>query len=276
MVETVAFEKWHGLGNDFVIVEHVGEPNGEDAVSQWQRRAPTWCDRHEGVGADGILVVAREGRRMWVINADGSVPEMCGNGLRCVASWLAERAGERRLAAPVQTDAGPLETEVAFVSDHEWQVRTRLGAPGFAHPETGASHLEATGLGRGHFVSMGNPHWVFLNAPGVEELRARGAELEHDTRFPARTNVEFVQPGGSGEYVVNVWERGCGLTRACGTGAAAVAAALYADGAVAPEQRVTLVLPGGRLVAERDETGSIWLTGPAVRVFAGVWSPRRS
>lgn len=268
MAATIAFEKWHGLGNDFVLVEE----EGDDARARWARWAPLCCDRHEGVGADGVLLVSSAKRSMHVINADGSVPEMCGNGLRCVAGWLAERASAAHMEASIATGAGSLATEAVAEGPGRWRVRTRIAVPHFGGLETGAERVAADGLGEGVVVSMGNPHWVFFDAPGVDVLRERGPHLEHDARFPQRTNVEFVTALGPARYRVDVWERGCGLTRACGTGAAAVAASLYASGAVSPECAVTLELPGGALVATRDAAGGIWLTGPAVNVFRGLWS----
>lgn len=260
------FEKWHGLGNDFLVVwaDHAA----------WRARAVDVCDRHVGVGADGVLL-ATDGDppAMRIVNADGSEPEMCGNGLRCVVGALAERRGEASLHAVVDTLAGRLDVDATREAAGHWQVVSSLGAARFGGEAVGAAGagttLAAQGLGEGHLVSMGNPHWVFFDAPDVGVLEQRGSALEHDRRFAARTNVEFVRTLGPLHYRVDVWERGCGLTRACGTGAAAVAAALVETGRVAAHASVRLELPGGALEVRRRRDGAMVVAGPAVRVYRG-------
>jgi diaminopimelate epimerase len=270
------FSKYEGIGNDFVVVdvsadEALAQALGPDAA----RRI---CDRHLGVGGDGLLLVGeRSGRpSMKVINADGSVPEMCGNGLRCVALYLV-RAGR---AAPgsfvIETDAGPHACEVS-VSGGAGSVEVTMRAPSF---EPGSLPLLADApLVEGRFevdgealvataVSMGNPHLV-LFGDASERRAALGPRLERDPRFPRGVNVGFARPAGA-ELVLDVWERGAGWTRACGTGACAAAAAAVETGRAARGEPLDVRLPGGLLSIRVGAPGEpVRMRGPARHVFDG-------
>jgi diaminopimelate epimerase len=267
----VRFFKYHGLGNDFVVLDR--RASGSDIDPATTRAL---CDRHFGVGADGVLTILPSSRgvgRMVVHNADGSIAEMCGNGLRCVAKYLADGDASHPQQLTVETGAGPLSCEL------EWGA---LGVEGIT-VAMGPARLESPALpSGGPFVgrpiggqvgtafSMGNPHLVLLGSPHAAAARI-GAELERHPLFPQRTNVEFVQPMDGGLDVV-VWERGVGLTLACGTGAcAAVVASALAE--LSPfDAWVPVRLPGGRLTIKvAADRSQVWLRGPAQRVFEGLW-----
>jgi len=264
--------KYEGLGNDFVVLDR--RDAGED-VSPSASRAI--CDRRRGAGGDGVLVLlpsSRAAARMVVHNADGSVAEMCGNGLRCVAKHLLDREPSRD-ALEVETGAGVLPARARRAGGEVVEVEIELGP---ARLE--AAHLPRT-TGGGPFVaapvpgvdwpgtavSMGNPHLVLLGAP-PEVVREHGPRLEHLPGFPERTNVEAVSRAAEG-LRVSVWERGSGLTDACGTGAAASVAAALVAGWVPPEVFVPVELPGGKLtVRVSADLQRTTLRGPARFVFA--------
>ncbi len=259
----LSFEKVQGLGNDFLLVD---SRSGGELVTPDEARL--LCDRHLGVGADGVLTLLppRDGRsraRLHIYNPDGSVAEMCGNGLRCAAArLLAEAAGP----FCVDTDAGPLRCDDGGAG----AVVTEIGRPRLGEPET----IEAAGRRvEGIAVSLGNPHFVvFAQAGEADEATARtlGPAIDRHPRFaPRRTNVELcaVRPEGLG---LVVWERGAGLTLACGTGAAAAAAAACAKGIARPGDEIRIDLPGGRLWATvAQNLASVSLRGPAAAVFHG-------
>ena len=265
------FEKWHGLGNDFVVVVDASPP-----AAGWAGLAPAVCDRHLGVGADGILVVGSDPPTMTVFNADGSRPEMCGNGLRCAVAALAGATNARSGRTVVRTGAGELEARWEREGDR-WSVSAEIGRASFDPRDAGAGSVgrtgpvavAAAGVGEGHIASIGNPHWVFLDPPADASVAVHGQSLEHDSRFEARTNVEFVRRVDDRRYRVDVWERGCGVTRACGTGAAAVAATLVALEREPAGVPLTIELPGGALSVDVSVDGRVRITGPTRRVFVG-------
>lgn len=257
----VRFEKWEGLGNDFVVVEATD-------ITITAEVARRLCDRRFGVGADGVLVVGRDRPRMQVWNADGSRPEMCGNGLRCVAGYLVSRgAGGGSLV--IATDAGDKRCEVTRAGDGFDVVvamgRARIGPP-----------LTVTALGAEHrfaSVDVGNPHAVTFE-PYSDETIDRLAQLVA-TAPPGGVNVEFcrVLPAEAGDAAridVIVWERGVGRTLACGTGACAVAAAACEQGRAPFGAPIRVVLPGGPLrITVAPGTMDLLMQGPARRVFSG-------
>ena len=254
------FEKWEGLGNDFVVVEaaDVGADFGP-------KEARILCDRRFGIGADGVLVVVRgepgvDGR-MIVWNADGSRPEMCGNGLRCVASALVSPGQSARLV--IATDAGPRTCDLARDGDRA-EVTIGMGRATFGEPLVvaidGREHRFAT-------ASMGNPHAITFE-PYAEALRDRVGPIVCTTP-PEGTNVEFVAQEGEVLRVV-VWERGVGYTLACGTGACAVAAEAVRTGRAEHDRELRVALPGGELAIVLDRSFEVRMRGPARRVFAGT------
>jgi diaminopimelate epimerase len=261
----LAFQKYEGLGNDFLVVS----AQDEGAVSA--SRAAALCDRHFGVGADGVLLVLppRDPScdvRMRVINADGSVPEMCGNGVRCVALYVARSRSVASLRLRVDTDAGPRTCVVDDV-DGGATVTVDMGAV----RALGDRALDVEG--RGSIVvalaHAGNPHAVLFGAFGRGDVESLGPRIATHPAFPAGTNAEFATLRG-GEIDLVVWERGVGITLACGTGACATVAAAGAKGLVPRGVPVAVHLPGGRLDITVAEDGRCTMKGPARLVFAGV------
>ncbi|MFZ5440796.1 MAG: diaminopimelate epimerase [Myxococcota bacterium] len=264
------FFKYHGLGNDFVVLDR--RASGRDIDDELTRRL---CDRHFGIGADGVLSILPEpgaAGRMVVHNADGSVAEMCGNGLRCVARYLAEHHGGRPARLSIATGAGVLDCELSYGAAGVETVTIAMGpamleAPILPH---GGPFVRQSIEGQlGTAVSMGNPHLVLLDVPPTEAARL-GPGLEVHPWFPTRTNVEFVAPRKEGGLEVTVWERGVGLTLACGTGACAAVTASALAGRSPFDTWVPVKLPGGLLeIKVKADRSQVWLKGPAQFVFEG-------
>lgn len=256
-------EKYHGTGNDFVVVDAATW-----SLEEVARFVGALCDRHRGVGADGVLHVERRPDRlaagldayMTVINRDGSRPQMCGNGVRCVARYLVEQHG---LATElvIGSDAGPRACRF-FVDDESVEVDMGVVR------SDGDVECEAAGR-RWSFraVDVGNPHAVVFEPVTDALADAVGAELNAPgSPFAEGVNVEFVV-AGDGRLDVVVYERGVGRTQACGTGACAVAFAAW-DAGIAGGDEVVVGLPGGDLRIRR-EGGRIWMRGDAEHVFSG-------
>jgi diaminopimelate epimerase len=251
----VPIVKTSGTGNDFVLVDERIEAVGDPVAF-----AREVCDRERGVGADGVLFVQPSERfdaRLRILNADGSDAEMCGNGMRCVGRYLDEHDG--LAAATVDTDAGPIGTRV--LSRAPYRVAVEMG-----EPRIGAPH-DIAGF-RATPVDVGNPHVVIrVDDVASVDLAGEGARIEHDARYPNRTNVHFVARDGAG-WRVRHWERGAGATQACGTGAVAVAAVLIASGdATSP---LSLQVPGGVLDVTWQPGQRATLAGDAVVEFERV------
>ncbi|MEQ8272612.1 MAG: diaminopimelate epimerase [Deltaproteobacteria bacterium] len=257
----VAFAKYQGLGNDFVVVR------AEDAriTAAAARRL---CDRRRGIGADGVLTVSaprvsQADVRMHVFNADGSVAQMCGNGLRCVVRFVL--GGDGRVA--VDTDAGVLQGHVDGGT-----VSVTMGHARLTHANVDAAPFAGVG------VSMGNPHLVLDPLAASDDLmalaREHGPRLERHPQFPERTNVELCRVRDDGDVDLVVFERGSGITDACGTGASATVAALAKKGRVPYGEVVTVHLPGGplgvKIEADDATLGAVTIAGDAVHVFDGA------
>ena len=281
------FSKYQGLGNDFLMVDGRACQSGDPALQLTPERVQRLCDRRFGVGGDGVIVALPpqgDGEvRMRIFNADGSEPEMCGNGIRCLARFLADSDGDgpgRRWQ--VETLAGRIVPEL--LSDGT--IRVDMGAP-FLTPESVPTTLETgpTGLPQGTLnidgisldvvaAGMGNPH-VVVPVADVEavDLDHLGAALELHPAFPARTNVHFVQVLNPAHLVMRVWERGAGPTLACGTGACATLVACQRLGLCGGEARIDL--PGGPLTIAwtGDPASSVWMSGPAEAVFDATVTP---
>lgn len=274
--QRLAFSKFEGLGNDFLVIDL--RPLGDDvdsALASVQAQAPKLCDRRFGVGGDGLLLVlatsnARHHAKMVVINADGSRPEMCGNGLRCVAHYL---SGGLPFGQDnplwVETDNGPLCCVVTPAQAPEVMVRVAMGP---ARIE-GQTHPTATPQRSFLSVNMGNPHaisWVGESEDPEQLARIWGASIETDVAYPAKTNVEFVLDTPDA-LVCWVWERGCGITLACGTGACATAVAAVHANKRAPDTPIAVQLPGGtlKITVPKDPSASVSMLGPSRWVFDG-------
>ena len=275
------FVKMHGAGNDFVVLDGSGEDR------DWASLAVSMCDRHFGIGSDGIILALPSGRcdlRMRMFNPDGSEAEMCGNGIRCLTRY----AVERRLARPhdgaitIETLAGDLRCELLGNRGEIERVRVAMGRPRLEPVEI---PVVAAGLGPilNHSididgttyavtcVSMGNPHAVHFTDIPVQDFRLdlAGPKVEHHADFPKRVNFEIVNVIDRTTVEARVWERGAGLTLACGTGACAIGVALYLTGR--SDGLTNIRLPGGELQVEWDGEGDVFLSGPAVEVFRGNW-----
>jgi diaminopimelate epimerase len=264
----VAFEKYEGLGNDFVVVEGERE---EDVSPELAR---SMCDRRFGIGADGVLLIlppssGEAHARMRVINADGSVPEMCGNGLRCAVLHLAR---QRSLAdVRFETDAGLKACRVEDAHG-EGIVTVDMGIVRF----TGDAHVELDGdrwdLALG---DAGNPHAITVRPAERATIDAVGPRLATHPMFAAGTNVEFAVYRGR-EIDLVVWERGVGVTHACGTGACATVAVGVAKGWAPRGVEVAVHLPGGTLFVTITERDHAIMRGPARHVFTGAYEVRRA
>jgi diaminopimelate epimerase len=282
----IPFSKVEGLGNDFVVVDlRPGHPAADWATAVTRpETVRAICDRHFGVGADGVLAILpgeHGDARMRVLNADGSEAEMCGNGIRCVAKVLYE--SDPALKKPVlriDTGAGLLDCAVQVENGGVETVTVSMGRPRLARAEipmqgpAGELAVQApVSLGGRDFVvtcvSMGNPHAVIFVDDPAADLRAlaeaQGRAIEVAPLFPRRTNVEFarVRPGPNGpEIDLVVWERGCGITLACGTGACATAVAGYLEGRAPADREIPVHLPGGTLFIKVDTGGGDAARGP--------------
>ena len=253
---TIPFEKWHGLGNDYLLVERGTLPEPLEPT-----RVRRLCDPHFGVGSDGVLeVVAVEGARAQIViwNPDGSTAELSGNGTRIAARWLARRTGVPEVTIAVG------EREVVARMRSGLEVEMEMGPVEVAPTESldvDGAVLEMTP------VSVGNPHAVIAREPERAELLRLGPLVENHPRFPDRTNVQLVRVESRSETTAGVWERGAGETLSSGTSACAVAAAAVANGWC--DSPVTVHLAGGDLLVEFDERMHARLTGPAQQICSG-------
>ena len=258
------FEKYHGIGNDFLVVD-VDDP-AQISIEHARRL----CDRHFGVGADGVLLVSPAQTpgaraRMSVINSDGSTPEMCGNGLRCVALHLARRSREPRAEFLVDTGAGPLLCNVV-----DEPAGALIGTQIGKGTPLGEVVTDVAGEPARFFrLSTGNPHAICFRAPiSSEELDRVGPKLS--SQISGGVNVEIATLTSATEIAVTVWERGVGRTLACGTGAAATAIEAVRQGKCPPQTALTVNLPGGPLEITVSEDLSAYLRGPAEHVYSGT------
>jgi len=267
------FYKYEGLGNDFLIVER--EALGGAQLSA--ERAIALCDRHRGVGGDGVLILDVESPRMDVINSDGSVPEMCGNGIRCAALHLARRAGESALEVSIDTLAGPhaclvvngvgaesVAVQMAPPSLMPRDIPLSSKEPWLDHPlAVGGQTLHLSG------VSMGNPHAVTFDDVGDARFEL-GPAIQSDPHFPEGVNVGFVSELNGSSMRLDVLERGAGWTQACGTGACAAAVAAVETGRAQRQEPISVRLPGGTLIITVGAPGeTVLMQGPARFVFLG-------
>lgn len=277
----IEFTKYHGLGNDFILVDnrHSSEPviTAEQAVEM--------CDRHFGIGADGVIFAlpAQNGTdyTMRIFNSDGSEPEMCGNGIRCLAKFIADLEGsDAKTEYRIHTGAGVIITELRS----DGQVKVDMGVPRLlaaeilttlAAPDAKVIDVPIEVADKSWSVtcvSMGNPHCItFVEDVSAIALETVGPQFEHHQAFPQRTNTEFIQVIRRDYVKMRVWERGAGVTLACGTGACAAVVAGVLTGKC--DRTTAVELPGGVLEIEWSEvSGRIYMTGPAQRVFTGLIS----
>lgn len=276
----IDFTKYHGLGNDFILIDNRASSSPVLTADQ----AVELCDRHFGIGADGVIFAlpgsAGTDYTMRIFNSDGSEPEMCGNGIRCLAKFLAELEGvDGEKEYRIDTGAGVIMPQLRS----DGQVTVDMGEPRLLAEEIpttlrGAGEkviqetLEVAGQNwEVTCVSMGNPHCVtFVEDVAAIDLEKIGPLFEHHGVFPKRTNTEFIQVVARDSVKMRVWERGAGVTLACGTGACASLVAAVLTGRC--DRSATVELPGGCLQIEwRATNNRIYMTGPAIRVFSGCF-----
>jgi len=258
----IRFYKYHGTGNDFIMIDNCEKVFDVKNVE----KIKLLCDRHFGIGADGIIYLESSEKAdcfMNYCNSDGAFVEMCGNGIRCLAKFFLERTKSDLKELSIDTRAGI--KKIACNKDGSFSVN--MGASVFTHSDfpSNPTTLENILL---QFVSMGNPHAVgFVKNVSEINLSQIGPKIENDSRFPNKINTEFVEKINDNHFKVRVWERGCGETLACGTGACAVYAILKKENPRLEE--ITLEFPGGKLYLSSNNKNEIILRGPAVCVFEG-------
>jgi diaminopimelate epimerase len=275
----IEFTKYHGLGNDFILVDN--RATSTPALTPPQ--AIEMCDRHFGIGADGVIFAlpGKDGTdyTMRIFNSDGSEPEMCGNGIRCMAAFLADLEGANRTSekyrihtlagviTPQLTPDGQIKVDMGEPRLLAGEIPTTLCPPDqkvVEHPiEVGGKTWEVT------CVSMGNPHCIsFVEDVAAISLTEIGPQFENHPAFPKKTNTEFIQVVERDYLKMRVWERGAGITLACGTGACAALVAGVLSGKY--DRIATVELPGGALEIEWSNLDQrVYMTGPAERVFTG-------
>ncbi len=275
------FTKMHGLGNDYVYVDGFAETVGDPSAL-----ARTISDRHFGVGGDGlILILPSESAdvRMRMFNADGSEGEMCGNGIRCVAKYAYDHDLARVTPMRVETLAGIKAIDLTIGEGGAVTAAcVDMGEPILDPPQIPVQipqqrvvdvpmRISTHAFPSMTCVSMGNPHAVmFVDDVAAVPLEQVGPEMENHPLFPERINAHFVQVHSPQEVTMRTWERGSGITLACGTGASAVCVAGVLTGRT--QRSITAHLPGGDLLLEwRDSDGRVFMTGPATEVFTGDW-----
>ena len=275
------FTKMHGLGNDYVYVSGFDQP----APSNPEQVAIAVSDRHFGIGGDGMIMILPSDKadaRMRMFNADGSEGEMCGNGVRCVAKYIHDHGIAQKETVTVETGRGVLTLQIRrdAAGKAEW-ITVDMGTPILesrlipttlpGDPPVDAP-IEALGQTvKGTAVSMGNPHFViFVGDLKSVELEKIGPALEHHPAFPKRINVHFVEVVDRDTVKMVTWERGSGITLACGTGACSVCVAGVLTGRT--NRAITAHLPGGPLKLDwPSDDASVFMTGPATEVFSGEW-----
>jgi diaminopimelate epimerase len=277
----VPFAKFHGLGNDFIVVGVKGLPH---SLSKF---VPAILDRHKGIGADGLLVVMpphnrKHAARVRFFNADGSEAEMSGNGIRCAGAFLAELSPVRQTFL-IETAAGLKSLEKLKAEKGKWLFRVGMGAPvlepakipfkagDFPPPIRGFALRTQRGVVQATVISLGNPHCsIFVKDFSSLDWESVGREIETNPLFPNRTNVEFVNVISRKEIAVRFWERGVGHTMSSGTGSCAATVASILDGRT--ERQVRVQTEAGSLQVAWPQNGEIILTGPVERIAQGTYN----
>lgn len=268
------FTKMHGLGNDFIIFENI-----ENIKENWTEIAKQVCDRHFGVGADGIMVVESSeiaDIKMTIINSDGSIAEMCGNGIRCFSRYVYEKNIVKKATIKIETLAGIMTAFLKIEGLKVTGIKINMGSPEFNKPsipfngqedilnytiDTGTNKYEAATL------LLGVPHTVvYVNQIDNNEIISEGKKIEIMDKYPSKTNVNFVKINDKNSIEIRTWERGAGLTLACGTGTCASVVASYLKGLTS--NKVEAKLFGGVMTIEYDGTNVI-MEGPAEFICEG-------
>ena len=260
----IKFTKMQGAGNDYIYVNTMQYP-----IQNPSKAAIRWSDRHNGIGSDGLVLIGTSpvpeaDFSMRIFNADGSEAMMCGNASRCIGKYLYERGLTTKTKIQLLTLSG-IKILTLHVADGTVQsVTVDMLEPTL---EDERLFIPTRGLNEGTFVSMGNPHYVIFT-DDVDLVETTGRALEHHPAFPQRCNIEFAQVMDDGSIRTRVWERGSGVTQACGTGACATAVAAVITGRTSRQSNI--VMDGGTLQIEwRESDNHVYMTGPAEFVFDG-------
>lgn len=263
MIQKVKFTKMHGAGNDYIYVDTTKYP-----IADPEKKAVEWSRFHTGIGSDGLILIETSDKAdfsMRIFNADGSEAMMCGNGSRCVGKYVYEYGLTDKTEVTLDTLSGIKILKLHIKGKEVTAVTVDMGSP-----------LETRQVSWGNEypfqstqVSMGNPHLVtFVDDIAQINLTETGPKLEHHPLFPNRTNVEFAQVIGQDTIRMRVWERGSGITQACGTGACATAVAAFINGMAG--RKSDIIMDGGTVTVEWEESsGHILMTGSAIKVFDG-------
>ncbi len=260
------FFKYHGAGNDFIMIDNRDK---SFSVKNIKEKIKFLCDRHNGIGADGLILLEDSKDAdcfMNYYNADGTMAEMCGNGVRCtVKFFLDQNKSKKSEGRELLIDTRVGIKKVICEKDGSFSVN--MGLPTFSHKDFPDMPLTFEDI-KFQFVSMGNPHAVgFVKNTSFIDISKVGPKIENDFHFPNKINIEFVEKLKDNHFKVKVWERGSGATMACGTGACAVYAILKKEGKNTEE--IILEFPGGNLYLSENKEGEIILRGEAVYVFKG-------
>lgn len=263
MTRKIKFTKMHGAGNDYIYVDTTHYP-----IADPEKKAVEWSRFHTGIGSDGLILIGSSEKAdfsMRIFNADGSEAMMCGNGSRCVGKYVYEYGLTDKTEITLDTLSGIKILKLHIDNNVVAAVTVDMGSP----LETEAIHLEDEFPLQSTRVSMGNPHLVtFVDDINQINLPEVGPKLENHPLFPDRTNVEFAQVISKDTIRMRVWERGSGITQACGTGACATAVAAFINELTG--RKSDIIMDGGTVTIEWDETtGHILMTGPATKVFDG-------
>ncbi len=275
MANTIHFAKMHGAGNDYIYVNTL-----IDMIPDPVKASIEWSKPHFGIGSDGLVLIGRPSESgvadfsMHIYNADGSEAMMCGNASRCIGKYLYEKGFIKNTRIKLETLSGVKVLNLHLNDENKvGSVTVDMLEPITEMPEqfTGKhpSLSSIPGADKGVFVSMGNPHYViFVDDISDINIAEYGKILERDQAFPQRCNIEFAQLVGKDKLRTRVWERGSGITMACGTGACATATAAIILGLT--DRKVDIIMDGGTLNIEwNKDDGHIYMTGPAEFVFEG-------
>ena len=265
MAQKIRFTKMHGCGNDYIYINTMeyDVPNPSEAATQWS-------DRHKGIGSDGLVLIGKSpvpeaDYTMHIYNVDGSEAMMCGNASRCIGKYLYDKGITTQTQIRLLTLSGVKVLDLHLTPDGVVDtVTVDMGEPVF---EDDRLFLANHGVDKGVFVSMGNPHYVIFT-DYVNQVDETGRVLEYHPAFPQRCNIEFACIEADGSIRTRVWERGSGITQACGTGACATAVAAALTGKAG--RKSDIVMDGGMLCIEwRESDNHVYMTGPAEFVFDG-------
>ena len=260
----IHFTKMHGCGNDYIYVDTMRYPIADPA-----KAAILWSDRHKGIGSDGLVLIGKSpipeaDYNMRIFNADGSEAMMCGNASRCIGKYLYERGLTDKTEIRLLTLSGIKTLSLLIANDEVESVTVDMLEPKL---EDENQFLANPDIDKGVFVSMGNPHYVIFT-DDVDQVGETGRILEYHPAFPQRCNIEFARIDADGSIRTRVWERGSGITQACGTGACATAVAAAVKGLAGRTSKI--VMDGGALSIEwRESDNHVYMTGPACFVFDG-------